>query len=92
MLIFVEGGKPEDPEKNPHGKGENQQTTHGQTIFTCVDAGVTGPSYMVTLYAYFMTTGNQEQYFPTNTNIDEVKTKYVFWKTNVSTYNVFCIF
>jgi hypothetical protein len=31
MLIFVEGGKPEDPEKNPEknprGKGENQQTT-----------------------------------------------------------------
>jgi hypothetical protein len=26
-LIFVEGGKPEDPEKNPRGKGENQQTT-----------------------------------------------------------------
>jgi hypothetical protein len=26
MLIFVEGGKPEDPEKNPCGKGENQQT------------------------------------------------------------------
>jgi hypothetical protein len=27
MLIFVEGGKPEDLEKNPCGKGENQQTT-----------------------------------------------------------------
>jgi hypothetical protein len=27
MLIFVEGGKPENPEKNPRGKGENQQTT-----------------------------------------------------------------
>jgi hypothetical protein len=27
MLIFVEGGKPENPEKNPCGKGENQQTT-----------------------------------------------------------------
>jgi hypothetical protein len=27
MLIFMEGGKPEDPEKNPRGKGENQQTT-----------------------------------------------------------------
>jgi hypothetical protein len=24
MLIFTEGGK---PEKNPYGKGENQQTT-----------------------------------------------------------------
>ncbi|KXJ09629.1 hypothetical protein AC249_AIPGENE2227 [Exaiptasia diaphana] len=23
MLIFTEGGKPEDPEKNPRGKGEN---------------------------------------------------------------------
>jgi hypothetical protein len=27
MLIFAEGGKPENPEKNPRGKGENQQTT-----------------------------------------------------------------
>jgi hypothetical protein len=27
MLIFAEGGKPEDPEKNPRSKGENQQTT-----------------------------------------------------------------
>jgi hypothetical protein len=27
MLIFTEGGKPEDLEKNPCGKGENQQTT-----------------------------------------------------------------
>jgi hypothetical protein len=27
MLIFMEGGKPEEPEKNPRGKGENQQTT-----------------------------------------------------------------
>jgi hypothetical protein len=26
-LIFTEGGKPESPEKNPRGKGENQQTT-----------------------------------------------------------------
>jgi hypothetical protein len=25
MLIFAEGGKPENPEKNPRGKGENQQ-------------------------------------------------------------------
>jgi hypothetical protein len=31
MLIFAEGGKPENPEKNPRGKGENQQ----QTQFTC---------------------------------------------------------
>jgi hypothetical protein len=31
MLIFVEGGKPEDPEKNPRGKGETQQ----QTQLTC---------------------------------------------------------
>jgi hypothetical protein len=23
----MEGGKPENPEKNPRGKGENQQTT-----------------------------------------------------------------
>jgi hypothetical protein len=23
MLIFTEGGKPENPEKNPRGRGEN---------------------------------------------------------------------
>ena len=27
MLIFVEGGKPEYPEKNPRSKDENQQQT-----------------------------------------------------------------
>ena len=27
MLIFEEGGKPENPEKNPQNKGENQQQT-----------------------------------------------------------------
>jgi hypothetical protein len=27
MLIFTEGGKPENPEKNPRSKGENQQQT-----------------------------------------------------------------
>jgi hypothetical protein len=27
MLIFAKGGKPENPEKNPRGKGENQQQT-----------------------------------------------------------------
>jgi hypothetical protein len=27
MLIFEEGGKPENPEKNPRSKGENQQET-----------------------------------------------------------------
>jgi len=27
MLIFVEGRKPENPEKNPRSKGENQQQT-----------------------------------------------------------------
>jgi hypothetical protein len=27
MLIFVEGEKPEYPEKDPRGEGENQQTT-----------------------------------------------------------------
>jgi hypothetical protein len=27
MLIFAEGGKPENPEKNPRSKGENQQQT-----------------------------------------------------------------
>jgi hypothetical protein len=31
MLIFMEGGKPENLEKNPQSKGENQQ----QTQFTC---------------------------------------------------------
>ena len=25
-LVFVEGGKPENPEKNPRSTGENQQT------------------------------------------------------------------
>ena len=25
MLVFEEGGKPENPEKNPRSKGENQQ-------------------------------------------------------------------
>jgi hypothetical protein len=30
-LIFAEGGKPENPEKNPQSKGENQQ----QTQLTC---------------------------------------------------------
>ena len=27
MLIFVEGGKPENPKKNPRSKDENQQQT-----------------------------------------------------------------
>ena len=27
MLVFVEGGKPENPEKNPRSKDENQQQT-----------------------------------------------------------------
>jgi hypothetical protein len=27
MLIYTEGGKPENPEKNPRSKGENQQQT-----------------------------------------------------------------
>ena len=27
MLLFEEGGKPENPEKNPRSKGENQQQT-----------------------------------------------------------------
>ena len=27
MLIFVEGGKPENPEKNPWSRDENQQQT-----------------------------------------------------------------
>ena len=31
MLVFVKGGKPEDPGKNPRSKDENQQ----QTQITC---------------------------------------------------------
>jgi len=27
VLVFVEGGKPENPEKNPGSKDENQQQT-----------------------------------------------------------------
>ena len=27
MLVFVEGGKPEYPEKNPRSRNENQQQT-----------------------------------------------------------------
>ena len=27
MLVFMEGGKPEHPEKNPRSKGKNQQQT-----------------------------------------------------------------
>ena len=34
VLIFVEGGKPENPEKNPQSRDKNQQ----QTQLTC-DAG-----------------------------------------------------
>ena len=34
VLVFVEGGKPENPEKNPRSRDENQQ----QTQPTC-DAG-----------------------------------------------------
>jgi hypothetical protein len=33
MLIFTEGGKPDNPEKNPWGKGENQQQT--QLTWSC---------------------------------------------------------
>jgi len=28
VLVFVEGGKPENPEKNPWSKDENHQQTH----------------------------------------------------------------
>jgi hypothetical protein len=28
LFFFVEGGKPENPEKNHRSKGENQQQTH----------------------------------------------------------------
>ena len=34
MLIFVEGGKPENPEKNPRSKDENQQQTAQPTYDT----------------------------------------------------------
>ena len=27
-LVFAEGGKPENPEKNPHSKDENQQQSN----------------------------------------------------------------
>jgi hypothetical protein len=35
MLIFVEGGKPENPKKNPRSKGENHQQTTLLTYDTC---------------------------------------------------------
>ncbi len=31
VLVFVEGGKPENPEKNPRSKDENQQQTKNST-------------------------------------------------------------
>ena len=31
MLVFVEGGKPEYPEKNPRSRDEDQQQTHTET-------------------------------------------------------------
>ena len=37
MLVFEERGKPEYPEKNPLGKGENQQQT--QPTYG-IDAGI----------------------------------------------------
>ena len=44
VLIYVESGKPENPEKNPRSKDENQQQT--QPIY---DAGsvmyITGKTY-----------------------------------------------
>jgi hypothetical protein len=33
MLIFTEGGKPDNPEKNPWSKGENQQQTQLSWVF-----------------------------------------------------------
>ena len=33
MLIFEEGGKPENPEKNPRSKDENQQQTQPTTRY-----------------------------------------------------------
>ena len=32
MLIFEDGGKPEDPEKNPWSKDENQQQTQSNYL------------------------------------------------------------
>ena len=29
MLVFAKGGQPENPEKNPRSKNENQQQTEG---------------------------------------------------------------
>ena len=43
MLVFVEGGKPENPEKNPRSKDENQQ----QTQPTCGTAPESNPGHMV---------------------------------------------
>jgi hypothetical protein len=34
MLIFTEGEKPENPEKNPHGKGEINNTSNKHQL-TC---------------------------------------------------------
>ena len=32
VLVFVEGGKPKNPEKNPQSKNENQQQTNNPHI------------------------------------------------------------
>ncbi|KXJ25254.1 hypothetical protein AC249_AIPGENE14626 [Exaiptasia diaphana] len=43
MLIFAEGGKPEDPEKNPRGKGENN--TSNELKLTWVRARKSNPDH-----------------------------------------------
>jgi hypothetical protein len=32
MLIFVEGGKPDNPEKNPRSKGENNNKLNSHEV------------------------------------------------------------
>ena len=43
LLIFVEGGKPENPEKNPRSKDENQQQT--QPTYD-VESGESNPGHI----------------------------------------------
>ena len=38
VLVFMEGGKPENPEKNPRSKDENQQQT--QPTYITIISGV----------------------------------------------------
>ena len=50
VLIFVEGGKPENPEKNPRSKDENQQQTGCQEPTTNCHIYVTSIIYYVFAY------------------------------------------